>query len=303
MAITGCNKEDPYLMVDTSALSFPQEGGVMEVPITTNINPDFLSPNLPYKWFSFSFDKAAGKMTVTALPNYGPSVRSALISVICPDCALSYDITVSQDGIGGNTYFLNGDESLKEMVSLMDADTVTVMKLVGNMHKSDFEVFGSLPSLKIVDMTLTVCEDNKIADNAFGGIYSKCASSLTDVLMPLTVKVIGKNAFSGCTSLKADFSLSEGIVTIGEEAFSGCTSFTGDFTIPGSVSSIGANAFAGCSSITNFFVKWPVPIEYTANMLPLTASVSVPYQYASVYLNATGWNSHVLLVYFVGILI
>jgi TPR repeat protein len=70
------------------------------------------------------------------------------------------------------------------------------------------------------------------------------ASNLESIIIPQSVLIIGKNAFSYCNKLKTiDFS--DGIKCINERAFNRCTSIE-KITMPSSVEEIGKGVFSDC---------------------------------------------------------
>jgi len=83
-----------------------------------------------------------------------------------------------------------------------------------------------------------------IGQQAFAGTldfaWNEPGSGLTSVIIPGSVKTIGKRAF--CGNKLNSVTLSNGVTTIGESAFSGCGLTR--ITIPESVTTIGENAFA-----------------------------------------------------------
>lgn len=78
------------------------------------------------------------------------------------------------------------------------------------------------------------------------GAFYDC-SSLEEICIPSSVKVIKDKAFGGCTSL-GHLVLAEGLEEIGAEAFVGCTSLE-EVVIPISVKTIAKGAFKGCTSL------------------------------------------------------
>ena len=81
-----------------------------------------------------------------------------------------------------------------------------------------------------------------IGDNAFYG-----CTSLKNVEIPDSVKLIGISAFYGCTSLES-IVIPDGVTSIGNSAFHGCTSLE-SIVIPDGVTSIGNFVFDGCASL------------------------------------------------------
>ena len=82
-----------------------------------------------------------------------------------------------------------------------------------------------------------------IADEAF------CHKSMTSVVIPNSVKVIGKGAFRRSSSLESVI-IPNGVEFLADRIFSGCTSLT-SVTLPESIISIGKHAFSYCSSLTS----------------------------------------------------
>ncbi len=75
---------------------------------------------------------------------------------------------------------------------------------------------------------------------------------VTKVIIPASVKSIGRCAFWYCTGL-ADITLPDGLTSIGEMAFSDCTALK-KIKLPESLKSIGDHAFSYCSSLTEINV-------------------------------------------------
>ena len=96
-----------------------------------------------------------------------------------------------------------------------------------------------------------------IGADAFSGRRAKSCLSIEKIVIPDSVKRIGKNAFDHCEKLK-ELSLPSSLESIGENAFSACRKIK-SFSIPESVKRIGQRAFAGCSGIKEF--SFPSSIE------------------------------------------
>lgn len=100
--------------------------------------------------------------------------------------------------------------------------------------------------------------DNKITYIGKGSF--KDFVGLKELSLPLSLKRIGSEAFSGCTSLTGvNFpNNQETFTTIDSYAFSGCTSLQRVNFFDG-VSSIGAHAFDGCTGLEN--VHFPITLS------------------------------------------
>lgn len=84
-----------------------------------------------------------------------------------------------------------------------------------------------------------------VCDDTFRG-----NTKVTKVILPSTLKAIGKRAFEGCVNLKYVF-IPEGVTEIPRDCFKGCTSLE-QVVIPDGISVIGQNAFDGCTSLKTF---------------------------------------------------
>ena len=78
-------------------------------------------------------------------------------------------------------------------------------------------------------------------------------SSITQINLPDTVKIIDEKAFMGCDNLTY-VKLPSSLEVIGEEAFKGC-SLLGRITIPNNVKEIGSETFSNCKSLSNVILS------------------------------------------------
>jgi len=93
----------------------------------------------------------------------------------------------------------------------------------------------------------------EIPDDAFNRRHD-----IVEVILPSTIKIIGKRAFSGCKSLKKVI-LPPGLVSMGEEAFGGCESLE-SIIIPGSLKEVPFIAFQGCPNLKDIEIQDGVEI-------------------------------------------
>ena len=104
------------------------------------------------------------------------------------------------------------------------------------------------------------------------------------VEIPLSVRTIVDNAFSGCSGLTL-VTMPEGLTSIGGSAFSGCTGLT-SVMIPSSVTSIGGSAFSGCTSLLRVYYLGNAP-AVGGSFYNGTPATLVSYAREG----STGWNS------------
>jgi len=119
--------------------------------------------------------------------------------------------------------------------------------------------------------TLTCDNDAEIEPSAFNGCYNikqvtlgekitvvgdyafQDCSSLQSLVIPNSVKELGKNAFSGCISLN-NATIGNQIKNINEYAFSDCKALP-QISIPKSVTNIGNYVFKGCSGLKELIIE------------------------------------------------
>ena len=98
-----------------------------------------------------------------------------------------------------------------------------------------------------------------IADEAF----LNC-DSLTEVILPDGLRIIGNNAFERCGSLQS-ITIPEGVTTIGDEAFYDCSSLT-SIEVPGSVTSFGQDVIHKTAYYEND-ENWQNDVLYLGDIL------------------------------------
>lgn len=73
------------------------------------------------------------------------------------------------------------------------------------------------------------------------------ATCLTSLMLPNSLKIIGRDAFWACSNLSGNLIIPNSVTMIGFAAFGNCSGFTGDLIIPNSVTMIELSAFRDCS--------------------------------------------------------
>lgn len=106
-----------------------------------------------------------------------------------------------------------------------------------------------------------------IADGVFAhGVFFE--ASFTSIILPDTLKTIGRAAFSFCSELEY-------------------------INIPASVTSIGINAFSHCTSLTSITINATTPPTLGSSAIPSNVTnIYVPSASVSRYRSASGWSSY-----------
>lgn len=84
----------------------------------------------------------------------------------------------------------------------------------------------------------------------WNGVFAEC-NYITKVILPSSLKRIGKYAFAGCRGL-SDFEIPNGVLEIGEAAF--MNSSISSVTIPSSMTKIESGAFRDCSALQSVYI-------------------------------------------------
>lgn len=147
---------------------------------------------------------------------------------------------------------------------------LTQVKIPATVWSSG-SVFGDCTALERVE----IGKDSNISGSMFSGCtlltaveieaegissiesyaFQDC-KSLSNIIIPKSVRSIGSYAFNGCAALKK-VDLFYGLLEIGSSAFSGDSALS-EIQIPNSVITIGAQAFARCSSLESIVVPHSV---------------------------------------------
>ena len=140
---------------------------------------------------------------------------------------------------------------------------------------------GNETTLVIRDGTIGIAE---------GKLLSSGASSVTEILLPETLKVIGESNFESMTVLMS-VHLPKGLERIGKNAFRYCYALSDfDLSVCTSLKTIGDYAFSFCKAMTRFYI--PASVEELGegvfNQIP---NVSVDFEIEQSQIPA-GWSKN-----------
>ena len=145
-----------------------------------------------------------------------------------------------------------GTHAFREMSKL---EEITINTSAEFTKFEDAEVY-SCKSLKKADLSGMVGLIDMGGGSTYDHTFTYC-SSLTEVILPDSLLIIGTNAFNGCSSL-ANIDLPDGLTTIRGNAFTSCAFKT--VKIPETVTYIGDYAFQSCSNLESLNI--PVGVTY-----------------------------------------
>ena len=206
------------------------------------------------------------------------------------NCSATYDVTfqpnqfTASDTICGLTtsiaatgHQLNADDICQYCNHSFFRYTTSDGKTVDNIRNKD-QFGANIVAHSVVDGKCVIEFDapiTKIPANAF---YIK--NSLTgDLVIPNSVKEIGRSAFNGCTGFNGTLTLSNKLETIGSYAFNNCSGFTGSLILPNSLTTIGKIAFFGCKGFKDLTLSNAlsvIPEMAFCNCTSLTGNLVIP---------------------------
>jgi len=129
------------------------------------------------------------------------------------------------------------------------------------------------------------------ASNNQDGVFENCLS-LTSVILPNTLTMIGCKTFYGCKSLSSVF-IPQGVTIIYGSAFYGCTALT-SIDLPSSITNMSDSTFKNCTSLNTFIIRATTPPTINSNAFsncPATMSILVPAESVSAYKSASNWSA------------
>ena len=241
---------------------------------------------VPYKFAkNEALTYVAGKMM-----NFGIKVDKQAGSGVYKLTLVSESITpwendlVSHDAMTKEYIVINSTPGgLKNAITAANKDYTKIknLKITGEINAKDFyfmrDSMSVLAALNLKDVSIMPTPEN--AEN--GNDWSETRGqgdriptmalnnklSLTHLVLPDKLKIIGQAAFNDCSSLTGSLIIPEGVTRIEASAFCGCRAFTGSLSLPstleyigGGGSSLGLGAFTDCNFTCE--LKLPNNLKY-----------------------------------------
>lgn len=131
----------------------------------------------------------------------------------------------------------------------------------------------------------------EIPDRFFQNYFG--SANLTRVVLPNSLRRIGKLAFDGQRKICKNIVFPEGLILIGESAFDCCSQIP-SIELPSTIQMIGQTAFNGCSNLSNIICNAVEPPSVMAGAFDGVAkdnfTVEVPAQSVTRYKTESGWS-------------
>ncbi|MDD4032824.1 MAG: leucine-rich repeat protein [Bacteroidales bacterium] len=254
--------QEDVIILSHKSFELSSESHTLEVEMKTNVDFEVIIPEAANNWVSYTGTKALRTETLllNITANDSDTPRSTELYVKNKANDLQDTLIVKQDGNEPGVYRVTKMGTLGTILNQTQKDTITTMIIKGEINWVDFEVMKlHMPKLLYLDLKDVICEDDKIPNIAFGSTFTGAVpfypinKTIRNIILPLSIKTIGKGAFGYCTGLTGTLHLPEGLTSIEHSAFFECTGFTG-VNFPDGLTTIGAYAFWGCKGFTGSLI-------------------------------------------------
>jgi serine protease inhibitor len=241
---------------------------ITKVSINSNVR---WTASSDQKWLTVSPASGNGNDTLIFIAGASStdSIRMAKVTVsawrITPQIITVLQVPKQQKGV--KTVYINAG-GLYSALTDEEKKTVINLTVMGTIDARDFKTIrDNMPLLSELDLSRakvssysgsggtypnyndTTYQADAIPGYAFGiGFYWERKISLTSVILPSSITLIGERSFEGCSGLNS-VCIPSSVTSIGNTAFGGCIGLTSVKITP-TVTYIGEGAFGGCSSLT-----------------------------------------------------
>jgi uncharacterized repeat protein (TIGR02543 family) len=158
-------------------------------------------------------------------------------------------LTVISKAQTTNVINVNTAGTLNSLLTKPQKDTISILKLTGNIDTRDFSFLRDsiklLTSLDISAVQIKAFNSSAAKEIPWNAFDNK--KSLKKIILPNSITSISNQAFYGCKGLTGDLIIPDSVINIGVRAFAWCTGFEGNLKLGNAVKNIGENAFYGCN--------------------------------------------------------
>ena len=199
---------------------------------------------------SEAFEYISGKMS-----NFGIRVDRKsnsgdyALTLVSESITAWEDDVVSHDASSKEYVIVNSTPGcLKDSITAAHKDyrTLKNLKITGEIDARDFffmrDEMGALSAINLKEVRIKGFEDHledAIPNRAFYYGNNVGKLSLSRLVLPDKLKIIGEEAFCGCKYLSGSLIIPEGVESIENAAFWDCNSLTGSLSLPSTLKRIG----------------------------------------------------------------
>ncbi len=198
-----------------------------------------------------------------------------------------WNTSLNSVGEANGDYYKDGDKMPAQDIKLYAVWSIYDFEIVGEENKTaTFKGIytgaeNAVGEIIFIPEYFIGYKTTQIAEGALEG-----NTTITQVVMPEGLVVIGARAFKGCSNLEAiDWMASTSVTTIGESAFESTGLIAA--VIPDSITSIGNNAYKNCSSITEIYMNVSLS---QSRLSPITLGNNVFEGVGITALSGEGWS-------------
>ena len=231
------------------AIVVPQEVAAGKVILTVTIDGQAraLAKEAAYTYYS-------GKMNIMTLAvDKEAAATGAGLSIVSEGIVAWENDGASHDATSREYVVIKCDEAgkLADAIAAAGYDLTKIrnLKVEGKIDKRDFDTMRGdmtvLESLNLQRVKIEAYSDYYPEDGLPDAAFDN-KRSLTSIILPLSLKSIGRFCFSG-TSLKGSLMLPDGIESIGHYAFYRLRDLNGTLSLPKALKVIEFGAFEDCS--------------------------------------------------------
>ena len=269
-----CKLLEQVVFEADKAFNTPDKAGALTIyPKAFDACPELKRVDLPERLVEFTaeiFNTCKAMETINIdrnSPNYS-SVDGMLCDkagatiLCCPVGKSEFTITTSINAIGD--YAFKGCVNLTELVVPGWVRSIGVSAFEGcsKITEITFKGYGnSTVELTVGTRAFATCsslekvtfeKNSKVVDLGDYSFY--LCGSVTEIVLPATVKKIGNHAFETCKALES-VEIPASMTIIGDAAFQGCLKLASvRFAENGAELSLGKSVFQGCSKLNNVYI-------------------------------------------------
>lgn len=241
------------IIISDKVVNLSKEEQKIEVELNTNVFFEVIVPNNAENWVFYRETRSMRreKVFITVANNSSSIPRTTEVYIKDKSSNVQDTLTINQASSEPSVYTVTKGALSEMLAGSIYSKSLQQLTIKGELDRRDFDAIAKqMPSLRFLDLSEVKCEDNKIPDYAFGGDDEGVNKNIT-VILPTSIKTIGRGAFEGCVGFGGILELPEGLETIESNAFYGCTGLSGPLVFPDNLTTIGDGAFYGCSGLSS----------------------------------------------------